>query len=272
MCLTLCLIGKPVNRGAFVDGDSGAPMGSNTIAEILSTGIAHDRLCDNCENTVKHCPGIHCVKTFLALQRKIEDCYIEIRKAGDTRIGVGVFAKAFIPKGTVLCEYMGRLLPFDGNKPNSDWTYVFNHVGSCYIDPRVYGNVSRFVNHHCTSYNLNVVDVMYGKRRVLAYKAKRDIEADSELFVSYGPQYWTTAKPCLCDAAKSAHTIDDNGVLTLVPTKQPVKSKSKLTRAPFGAIPVEPAAKEIPKEQEARALPPKFTRPAGVKKKRGRQQ
>lgn len=69
----------------------------------------------------------------------------------------------------------------------------------------MYGNTSRFANHHCARYNLDAAEVMHGRRRVVAYRAKRDVRAGEELFVHYGMRYWLLENPCLCDAAEDPH-------------------------------------------------------------------
>lgn len=258
--------GEPSNRGAKVcDNDTGATLDSKTVAHILGTSIPHNVLCDICENTTTHCAGAPCVRTFQALQRKIADCYVEIRPAGNASIGVGVFAKVMIPKDTILCEYMGRLVPLDAKTPIADPTYVFHHAGACYIDARVYGNVARFVNHHCTRYNADVVEVMYGKRRVLVYKTNRDVAAGSELFVTYGSGYWTADRLCQCDAVPYPHLIkeDKNGRWSVMPsTKTAVKSK----QATWDDAPFQPNRPVKPVDKASPHKPDKLTRPAGVTK------
>lgn len=133
---------------------------------------------------------------------------MEIGKAGP--LGFGIFAKRAIPRYTLVCEYVGRLTPSDARCFTADTSNVFQMVGTARVDSLEYGNSSRFVNHHCTEYNLDVVDIMYGRRKVLCFRTNRAIAKGEQLYITYGNWYWTVGKPCRCDAVEHPHALDRN--------------------------------------------------------------
>lgn len=144
-----------------------------------------------------------------------EITYLEIRDAGN--MGKGVFAKQDIKKGTVLCEYTGRLRPLDPLTFPRDVSYTWEVDGTCNVDSAVYGNIARFVNHHCTQYNCEPLHIMYGRRKVLRYDASQDISKDEQLYVSYGSKYFGKSKPCLCTAVKGPHLVNKTGCVKSLP-------------------------------------------------------
>lgn len=133
-----------------------------------------------------------------------ENACLELRKAGPVEMGFGLFAKCDIPQGTLLSEYTGRLFPLDSLNLR-DGTYAFVFGGTAYCDASQYGTLSRFVNHHCKKYNLDIVDVVYGRRKVICYTARRDIAKDEQLFVTYGFEYFKADNLCQCDAMEKPH-------------------------------------------------------------------
>lgn len=148
---------------------------------------------------------------FHARMRHFETQRLEIRES-PAGYGRGVFARQTIRAGELVSEYAGRLLPVDGDAATFGGAYVFLLEGCYHVDAALYGNASRFVNHHCTRPNVAVREIMYGRRRVLAYRATCDVRAGEELFVHYGPQYWVPGRPCLCDASERPHVCDaDSG-------------------------------------------------------------
>lgn len=109
--------------------------------------------------------------------------------------GKGLFTKKFIPKGTRIVEYKGRITTWKEVKNDHDNVYLFtvnkNHV----IDGRrSYKSLARYANdargftrikgmtNNCYYYSDEANRVFI--------EAKRDIEKGSELFVAYGNEYW----------------------------------------------------------------------------------
>lgn len=199
------------------EDDRGAPQGCDTVESILAADI-DDMQCEVCDEVGHDCHGAACIPVFKAQLAAQESRYLEIRHAG--AMGLGIFAKRAIPKGTLLCEYTGRLMPIDFTHPPADPSYTWHVAGTCRVDSLVYGNIGRFANHHCLRYNCDAIDVMYGRRKVLCYNTRCDIPEGTQVFVNYGHQYFTAEKPCLCTAADEAHLLGAYNMIKVVPTKK----------------------------------------------------
>ncbi|KAJ3126271.1 hypothetical protein HK098_007743 [Nowakowskiella sp. JEL0407] len=112
--------------------------------------------------------------------------------------GFGCFSDTPIRNGDPVVLYAGMIL----KNPTSDysWWYpstFYDHETGRYmelgIDSAKVGNIARFVNHDDDP-NMEVVPVTFGNRYHMVYVAKRDIGADEELTVSYGPDFWKNRK------------------------------------------------------------------------------
>lgn len=208
------------------DDDRGAPQGAFTVESILGADIEGYQ-CEVCDEVGSACQGAECVAIFQALLASREARYLEIREAGT--VGMGMFAKRAIKKGTLVCEYTGRLMPIDFTDWPADSSYTWHVAGTCRVDSVVFGNIGRFSNHHCTEFSCDAVDLMYGRRRVLCYRARRDIAKDEQIYVNYGMDYFTADKPCLCTAAGEAHLLGPNNrVKPLVTKKSAWEAMKKL--------------------------------------------
>lgn len=221
------------------------------MSSILGADIAGYQ-CEVCDEVGPRCAGVPCTAAFQAQAAHATASYLEIRPAGAW--GVGVFATRRIPRGTTLCEYTGRLLPFDGPE-EGDHAYVWTLPGCGRVDAQVYGNVGRFVNHHCTRASVKCEETMYGRRKVLLYKTKRAVEAGEQLFVDYGIYYWSADRPCLCSAAEYPHILSAYGRVKRIPGDE-TKCKA------------EPKAKGRPKSKsKLKSKPETLTQEARVSKK-----
>ncbi|CAN8103083.1 unnamed protein product [Discula destructiva] len=201
------------------DDNIGAPQGADTIEAILGTDIEGFQ-CEICDEIGAHCLGPHCVAVYKAFLARQQTRYLEIRSAG--AMGKGVFATRRISKDTLLCEYTGRLLPLNPATGPADgaYTYAWHVSRTCLVDAAVYGNIGRFANHHCTQFNCDAVDVMYGRRKVLCYRANQDIAAGEQVFANYGREYFTAAKPCACTASDEPHLMGSHKRVKSLPTKK----------------------------------------------------
>ncbi|KAJ0116035.1 hypothetical protein J7T55_004980 [Diaporthe amygdali] len=73
-----------------------------------------------------------------------------IEKATNAAMGYGVFTLAAIRENTVVGEYMGKLVPLDETRTSLEESlYMFGLKTSAKVDARCYGDLTRFVNHHC---------------------------------------------------------------------------------------------------------------------------
>lgn len=113
--------------------------------------------------------------------------------------GMGLFTEVDIPKGTQIVEYKGRVSTWkEANHDDGDNGYIFfvnrNHV----IDARrMKSSLARYAND---AKGLSKVKGVVNNAEYeplgtrVFIKALRNIPAGSEIFVSYGKEYWETVR------------------------------------------------------------------------------
>lgn len=122
-----------------------------------------------------------------------------IKKSTIPNSGKGLFTKKFIPKGTHIVEYKGRISTWaDVKDEDGKNAYIFyvnrNHV----IDGKPYKKAfARYANDargfvKVKGLNNNCDYVVDGKKAYI--ESKKDIPAGSEIFVDYGADYWKVIK------------------------------------------------------------------------------
>nr|XP_054515296.1 histone-lysine N-methyltransferase EHMT1 isoform X24 [Pan troglodytes] len=131
-------------------------------------------------------------------------------------MGWGVRSLQDIPLGTFVCEYVGELISDSEADVREEDSYLFdldNKDGEVYcIDARFYGNVSRFINHHCEP-NLVPVRVFMAHQDLrfprIAFFSTRLIEAGEQLGFDYGERFWDIKGrlfSCRCGSPKCRHS------------------------------------------------------------------
>ena len=124
---------------------------------------------------------------------------VYIKKISD-KIGFGLFAERDIAKGDFIGEYTGVIRISEENtefyedgsyETDFSWDYP-DETGKVVleINGRLEGNELRFVNHD-QNFNLDVEHTLHKGQWLIFFVAKRDIEANEQLFVSYGDEYWS---------------------------------------------------------------------------------
>ena len=122
-----------------------------------------------------------------------------IRKSTLPDAGLGLFTKKFIPKGTRIAEYKGKISGWK-DLEEKEWRngYLFyvsrNHV----INARPYKNsLARYAN------DARGLQRIKGRPNNSHYatagwrvfiETKKNIDAGSEIFVDYGRDYWEAVK------------------------------------------------------------------------------
>lgn len=115
-----------------------------------------------------------------------------IKRSGLPGSGKGLFTGAFIPAGTNIAEYMGRIIRW--KEATADNAYIFYVNRDHVIDARRYrAALARYAN------DAKGICRVKGKRNNAQYvqeglsvfiQATRDIEKGEEILVGYGKEYW----------------------------------------------------------------------------------
>lgn len=120
---------------------------------------------------------------------------MEVRKSNVPDAGRGVFTKVFLPKGTFLGYYRGKLVDLEKVK---DADYVLTVNGDTHICAKNSNHFAGLMNCHTgTTYEQNVAYTNDGKLETI-----RDVQPGEELFADYGRAYWTGRPEMLYDIAQ----------------------------------------------------------------------
>jgi uncharacterized protein len=113
--------------------------------------------------------------------------------------GKGLFTKKFIPKGTRIVEYKGKITTWkevEHNNGSNGYIYYVsrNHV----IDARTYVKaLARYANDARGLQKIKGIsnNSAYVHDQLRVYiEAIKDIPANSEILVAYGKEYWDAIK------------------------------------------------------------------------------
>jgi len=121
--------------------------------------------------------------------------HLYVKKSTIPNSGKGLFTKKFIPKGTHIVEYKGRISKWKDVKDEDGKNgYIFyvnrNHVIDALPHKKAlarYANDARGLSKIKGIIN-NCDYVLDGTHAYI--EAKRDIPAKAEIFVDYGKDYW----------------------------------------------------------------------------------
>lgn len=130
--------------------------------------------------------------------------------------GRGVFATGHVKRAVRLVEYMGqreRWSTFSDQKSAYVWLMYTNN--GFVIDPRINGNLARFINHSCKP---NCKAVLIEKRVFI--ETLRKIQADEEITLDYSVSLGRkpTRKDllrfqCICDSSNCRGTLLDSATV-----------------------------------------------------------
>lgn len=108
--------------------------------------------------------------------------------------GKGLFTTQFIPKGTRIVEYKGRITTWKEVKNDSDNGYIYtinnNHVIDARPTPKA---LARYANDARGLVRVKGIsnNSTYVNDGLKAYiESVKDIPAGAEILVSYGKEYW----------------------------------------------------------------------------------
>lgn len=141
---------------------------------------------------------------------------IEIRWTKTTDLGVFVRSGCTIKDKEWIGEYLGEPIPPSASEAEtSDYAFTLpgvpeEGVKEVVIDSEIHGNWTRFLNSHCDP-NVTAIPEQVGKVRIIAFRARRQIDAGEQLLIFYGRQYFTERGiRCCCDAQGEPHLPPEN--------------------------------------------------------------
>ncbi|RHZ12544.1 hypothetical protein DYB31_008627 [Aphanomyces astaci] len=168
---------------------------------------------NNCINVTNNnaCP-LHCrMGTLCANQGFDKDSAVKHSLFRTTDKGFGLRLDVAVHAGQHIMEYVGEVIgkdEFFRRFRNMSYAqvpdYYFMQLSpSTYVDAKVYGNNSRFINHSCEPNCIAEVWTLHGEKRI-AITAMTNIDADVEVTFNYkwSTQAKTNTFPCKCGSAK----------------------------------------------------------------------
>lgn len=132
---------------------------------------------------------------------------LEIKESGIPGAGKGLFTNAFIPKGTRIVEYKGRIRTWKEVEHDDNNFYIFYVNEDHVIDSGRYKtSPARFINDarglkKIKGLTNNTQFVVDGLR--VFVEATKNIPAGAELFIGYGKEYWDVIRQNLKIEAQS---------------------------------------------------------------------
>lgn len=128
----------------------------------------------------------------------IKPQYLEIKTSQIPGAGLGLFTKVFIPCGSLVIEYKGVVTTWEAVREEIDNDYIYylssRHVINARPTPKAlarYANDAKGIKQVPGINNNCLFKKMDGRVYI---KARIDILPGEEIFVSYGKQYWDTAR------------------------------------------------------------------------------
>lgn len=125
--------------------------------------------------------------------------YLKIKRSTLPGAGKGLFTTKFIPKGTLIVEYKGKISSWkDADHQDGGNGYIYYikryHVIDALPRPKA---LARYANDARGMTRIKGItnNSDYVEKGLRAYiEAKKDIPANSEILVAYGKEYWDVIK------------------------------------------------------------------------------
>ncbi len=172
------------------------------------------------------------LKIRLAADGAYHGARVELRHVNPV-MGTGVRALQRFPAGSLLEEYVGEIYPPAGRGMYNDSTYLLSQKRSVaghraedamLIDPSIYGNWTRYINHSCEP-STDFVMYSCGDKMLTCVRVRdRPIEFGDKITIDYGRDYFVNQRlACRCrrDRCKlwNADNVNDRRT-TLMQAKQ----------------------------------------------------
>jgi SET domain-containing protein len=124
--------------------------------------------------------------------------HLAVKKSTIPDSGKGLFTKIFIPKGTRIVEYKGRVTTWKEMKDAWENGYIYSINRNHVIDAkRTLSALARYANDAKGISRVKGItnNCTYVNDGLKAYiESVRDIPAGSEIFVDYGKEYWDVVR------------------------------------------------------------------------------
>lgn len=140
--------------------------------------------------------------------------HLVVKESTIPESGKGLFTKKFIPKGTRIVEYKGKITDWKTVKNNSDNGYIYMVSNNYVIDAQNhtkafarYANDARGISRVKGITN-NCTYVNDGTKVYI--ESIKDISAGSEIFVAYGKDYWDVIRNNLRIEARQQKSMQKN--------------------------------------------------------------
>jgi uncharacterized protein len=135
-------------------------------------------------------------KNILLSNLFIKKTELQIKRSRIPGSGKGLFTKIFIPAGTNIVEYTGKIISWKEVK--ADNAYIFYVTRNHVIDAGPYKTaLARYANDARGIYRLkgkhNNADYVEEGLSVFI-QATRDIQKGEEILVGYGKEYWNSIR------------------------------------------------------------------------------
>lgn len=119
---------------------------------------------------------------------------LEVKESNILGAGKGLFTNQFIPKGTRIAEYKGKVRPWKEVQYDDSNYYIFYVNEDHIIDAgRHKKSLARYINDAKGLKKIkglnNNAEFVVDNLKVFV-QAKRDIAAGAEIFAAYGKEYW----------------------------------------------------------------------------------
>ena len=140
------------------------------------------------------------------------------------KMGKGVRALTYIHEGTLIGCYLGKLCRNKDVLPGRDWRYDYAYgLKGWFIDASDKLCEMAMVNHSRKKVNVAVEYEVHGVPYEeysepdcevvechIAFRARKDIEKGTELFIDYGDDYWRFAKKMGCLEYEDGYEFTDD--------------------------------------------------------------
>ena len=133
--------------------------------------------------------------------------YLLVKTSTIPNAGKGLFTTVFIPKGTRIVEYKGRITTWKEVKDDSTNVYIYTINPKHVIDARrTLKALARYANDakgltKVKGVNNNCIYVNDGLKAYI--ESVKDIEEGGEILVAYGKPYWDVMKENMKDELKA---------------------------------------------------------------------